>query len=72
LTIFLQAFGKPYPRRLIATFEKFHTLWNVDAFLFDDPYPSEPRYPIYVSDYIRKLTQDGLRLIEDANPDDAY
>ena len=72
LTVFLHAFKKPYPRRLIATFEKFHTIWDVDAFLLDFPYPKEPRYPTYVSDYIRQLTQDGLRLIAEADPDDAY
>ena len=71
--IFLRNYGAPYPRRLLASFEYFHSIWDVERFVgLPSESHREARYPNYVSDYIRQLTQDGLRLIADASPDDAY
>lgn len=73
LVIFLRGYGAPYPRKLLASFEHFHLLWDVERFLEPTPKSSrDTRYPRYVSDYIRLLTDRGRDLLDETKLTDVY
>jgi hypothetical protein len=66
-------YGAPYPRQLIASFEHFHSIWDVERFLEPASKSSrDTRYPLYVADYIRSLTALGRKLIDVTELTDMY
>jgi hypothetical protein len=73
LVILLRGYGAPYPRQLIASFEHFHSIWDVERFLGPASKSSrDTRYPRYVADYIRSLTAVGRKLIDVTKLTDVY
>lgn len=73
LILLLRSYGAPYPRKLIASFEHFHLLWDIDRFLAPvSTTLRETRYPRYVADFIRLLSATGLDFLENTNPHDVY